>query len=101
MDLAVPQHVEYSWTRNQIHVPCTGRQILNHWEFLTTREIWTGSLLICMVGFAGGYCLVGIREFVLVKSTDFEVRLLGLEFQDVSVYPFTSYEISLPRFSYL
>ena len=44
---------------------------------------------------------MGIREFVLVKSTDFEVRLLGLEFQDVSVYPFTSYEISLPRFSYL
>jgi hypothetical protein len=54
-----------------------------------------------MVGFAGRYCVVRIRELVSVKNTDFEARLLGLEFQDVSVYTFTSYEISLPRFSYL
>ena len=45
--------------------------------------------------------MVGIRELVLVKSTDFEAGLLGLEFQDVSVYPSTSYQISLPRFFYL
>ena len=77
MDLAVPQPVEYSWTRNRIHVPCTGGRILNHWEFLTTREIWTGSLLICMVGFAGRYCVVRIRKLVLVKNTDVEARLLG------------------------
>ena len=25
-----------SWTRNRIHVPCLGRQILNHW---TAREV--------------------------------------------------------------
>ena len=25
-----------SWTRNQTHVPCIGRQILNHW---TIREV--------------------------------------------------------------
>ena len=27
--LVPPQHVESSWTRGQIHVPCIGRQILN------------------------------------------------------------------------
>ena len=30
------QHVGSSQTRNQTHVPCTGRQILNHW---TTRKV--------------------------------------------------------------
>ena len=25
-----PQHVESSWSRDQTHVPCIGRQILNH-----------------------------------------------------------------------
>ena len=34
--LFAPQHVESSWTRYQTHVPCFGRQILNHW---TTREV--------------------------------------------------------------
>lgn len=34
--------------------------------------------------------MVGIREFVLVKSTDFEARLPGLESQDANVYPCTS-----------
>ena len=24
-------HVEFSWTRDQTHVPCLGRQILYHW----------------------------------------------------------------------
>jgi len=28
--------VEPSWTRDQTHIPCTGRQILNHW---TTWEV--------------------------------------------------------------
>ena len=28
-----------SWTRNQTHVPCIGRHILNHW---TTREVALG-----------------------------------------------------------
>ena len=31
-----PQHVGSSQTRDQTHVPCTGRQSLNHW---TTREV--------------------------------------------------------------
>ena len=33
--LAVP-HVGSSWTRDQTHIPCIGRWILNH---LTTREV--------------------------------------------------------------
>ena len=36
MDLVAPQLVESSWTRDRTHVPCIGRQILNHW---TTREV--------------------------------------------------------------
>ena len=32
---AAPQHVGPSWTRARTHVPCIGRQILNH---CTTRE---------------------------------------------------------------
>ena len=31
-----------SWTRDGTHVPCTGRQILNHW---TTREV-QGNLVV-------------------------------------------------------
>ena len=34
--LVAPKHVESSQTRDGTHVPCTGRQILNHW---TTREV--------------------------------------------------------------
>ena len=34
--LSCPEHVKSAWTRDQIHVPCFGRQILNHW---TTREV--------------------------------------------------------------
>ena len=36
MGLVIPQHVESSQTRDQTHVPCTGRQIINHW---TAREV--------------------------------------------------------------
>ena len=36
MGLVAPEHVKSSWTRDQIHVPCFGRQILNHWA---TREV--------------------------------------------------------------
>ena len=31
-----PQHVDSSRTRDRIHIPCIGRQILNHW---TIREV--------------------------------------------------------------
>ena len=34
-------HMGSSWTRYQTHVPCIGRQILNHW---TTREVPYDSL---------------------------------------------------------
>ena len=34
--LLAPWHVGCSWTWDQIHVPCIGRQILNRW---TTREV--------------------------------------------------------------
>ena len=34
--LAALQHVGSSYIRDQTHVPCTGRQILNHW---TTRKV--------------------------------------------------------------
>ena len=34
--LVAPSHVGSSWTRDQTHVLCTGRQILNHW---TTGEV--------------------------------------------------------------
>ena len=36
MGLVALQHVRSSWIRDQTCVPCTGRQILNHW---TTREV--------------------------------------------------------------
>ena len=36
MGLVAPEHVKSSWTRDQIHVPCFGRQVLNHW---ITREV--------------------------------------------------------------
>ena len=36
MGLVAPWHVESSRTRDQIHVPCTGRWILNH---CATREV--------------------------------------------------------------
>ena len=36
--LVVPWHVESSWTRDQTHVPCIGRQTPNPW---TTREVPT------------------------------------------------------------
>ena len=34
--LAAPWHMDSFLTRNQTHVPCIGRQILNHW---TPKEV--------------------------------------------------------------
>ena len=34
--LVALQHVESSQTRDQTQVPCTGRQVLNHWA---TRDV--------------------------------------------------------------
>ena len=41
-DLVAPSCVESSWTREQIHVPCIGRQLLNT---RTTREVQRSLLL--------------------------------------------------------
>ena len=35
----VPQHVQSPLARNWTHVPCTGRQILNHWTIRETLQI--------------------------------------------------------------
>ena len=57
-NLDASSRVGSSQTRDQTHVPCTGRQILNHW---TTREVpvslfcWR-LLFICDVGL---WCLRG------------------------------------------
>ena len=37
MGLSVPWNVGSSWTRDQTHVPCIGKQILYYWA---TREVW-------------------------------------------------------------
>ena len=39
-------HVGSSWTRDWIHVPCTGRQTLNHW---TSREVKSMAFLTFVV----------------------------------------------------
>ena len=39
---AVALRLRSSWTRDQTHVPCIGKQILNHW---TTREALTDHTL--------------------------------------------------------
>ena len=54
--LVAPQHVGSSRTGAQTHVPCIGRQILNH---CATREALTADLLIFVFGNSG---------FVLVKN---------------------------------
>ena len=48
MGLVVPQHVGSSRTRARTHVPCIGRQILNH---CTTREALIPLLLKALIPF--------------------------------------------------
>ena len=43
--LVAPQHVGSSWTRDQTHVPCVGRWILNH---CATGEVPSSVLFKCM-----------------------------------------------------
>ena len=47
-------------TRDQIHIPCIGRQIINHW---TTREVPSFSLQLWS------------KTLFLVDSEDFKVRV--------------------------
>ena len=42
MGLGAPRHVGSSWTKDQTHVPCIGRRILNH---CATREVPCRTLL--------------------------------------------------------
>ena len=46
MGLVVPQHVRYSWIREQTHVSCNSRQILYHW---ITREALKAHFKILIV----------------------------------------------------
>ena len=45
--LVAPRHVEFSQTKDQTHVLCTGRQIFNHW---TIREVPSYFFLLISVG---------------------------------------------------
>ena len=54
MDLVALWHVGSSWIRYRTHVPCIGRQILNHW---TTRKVPRGF-------FWGGYWTVVLEKNV-------------------------------------
>ena len=58
--LIAPWHVEYSWTRDQTHVPCTGRKILTH---CTTREV-----LIIHYKYSSVYML-SHWSFILISKT--------------------------------
>ena len=62
-DLVALQHVGSSRTRDRTHVPCTGRQILNHWA---TREVPAPSFNIKpwaqTFGFWGALCLYQLSQ---------------------------------------
>ena len=45
--LVTPKHVEYSWTRDPAHGPCTVRWIIHHWAWPTPSNwppLWRDSL---------------------------------------------------------
>ena len=61
--LVARRHVESSWTRDQTHVPCTGRWILRHWTtsgvrfgiFSVTRSLCSWLLAAGAVGSVQGH----------------------------------------------
>ena len=63
MGWATSRHVGSSRTRDRTHVPCTGRQILNHWA---TREVPAPSFNIKpwaqTFGFWGALCLYQLSQ---------------------------------------
>ena len=59
-----PMYVESSWTRDQTHVPCIGRQILNHW---TTRKVTTFLIISSTITLYNLSKLI----FFFVKSNSF------------------------------
>ena len=66
MGLVAPQHVVSSQTRYQACVPCTGRQILNHW---TTREVL----------YSLNFNILGHKQFTEKPENDGIVFLLSLK----------------------
>ena len=62
--VVAPQHVESSQTRDQTHIPCIGRWILNHW---TTRAVFPRSLYWRSVdnSIVGGGLLLDLLEALL------------------------------------
>ena len=53
-----------SWTRDQTHVPCIGKRILNHW---TTREAQQSHVLSCLL------CAT-LSSWIFVGRTDTEAE---------------------------
>ena len=45
--LVAPRHMGSSQTRDQTHVPCIGRQILNHWATREVPECWFLNYKVC------------------------------------------------------
>ena len=56
----VPQHVGSPWVRDQTHVPCISRLILNHWIWLISSSL----VLLCQGWFRNWTCV--LRLFSLV-----------------------------------
>ena len=85
--LFAPQHVESSWTRYQTHVPCFGRQILNHW---TTREVLIFFLLWIVIWVNP---LPGLEDFLLASF--FPTSFILTVYTEVSCpFPVSFYMIS-------
>ena len=64
------RHVESSWTRDRTHVPCTGRQILNHW---ITRQVPGTSFCMDLSSF-----LLSILQNGIAGSYDNSVNHFGV-----------------------
>ena len=81
MGLVALQQVEYSWTRDQTHVPCIGRQILIH---RTTREVLFQLLFMFEVSHNknrdGENCKVRIRHKNTKKLKFFMTILIHLSY---------------------
>ena len=65
MDLIALQHVESPWRRNQTHVLCIGRWILNH---RTTKEV--PKALFILVKLRGYFWTLGIEMLNQWSSVD-------------------------------
>ena len=73
-----PRHVESSWTRDQTHVPCFGRQIPNHWS---TREV----LFLVFQGTLIMFSIVAMPIYIPTNSGGVFPSLQNLLFADFLV----------------